>query len=64
MQGPSSPLKLTEEANQEALRRILTGGPILVDVVPTAQVIPDLADHVILHAGSPIDWEGMCDPDA
>jgi len=63
MQGPrGSPLKLTEEANQEALRRILTGEPILIDVVPAAQVIPDLADHVILHAGPPIGWEEMCGP--
>jgi len=63
MQGSrGSPLKLTEEANQEALRRILTGEPILIDVVPAAQVIPDLADHVILHAGPPISWEEMCGP--
>jgi hypothetical protein len=63
MQGPrGSPLKLIEEANQEALRRILTGEPILVDVIPAAQAIPDLADHMILHAGPPIGWEQMCGP--
>jgi uncharacterized protein DUF1116 len=63
MQGQrGSPLKLIEEANQEALRRILTGEPILVDVVPAAQIIPDLADRVILHAGPPIGWEEMCGP--
>jgi Protein of unknown function (DUF1116) len=63
MQGPrGSPLNLIEEANQEALRRVLTGEPILVDVIPAAQAIPDLVGHVILHAGPPIGWEQMCGP--
>src|SRR5262245_51028027 len=41
---------------------MLAGEPILVDVVPAAQAIPDLADHMILHAGPPIGWERMCGP--
>ena len=56
------PLQIIEEANQEALRRILAGEPILVDVVPASQAIPDLADRMILHAGPPIGWERMCGP--
>jgi Protein of unknown function (DUF1116) len=55
-------LKIIDEANQEALRRILAGEPILLDVVPASQAIPDLADHLILHAGPPIGWERMCGP--
>ena len=51
-----------DQANQEALRRILAGDPVLVDVVPASQVIPDLADRMILHAGPPIGWERMCGP--
>jgi Protein of unknown function (DUF1116) len=51
-----------EEANQEALRRMLAGEPTLVDVVPAVQAIPDLADQVILHAGPPIGWDRMCGP--
>ncbi len=51
-----------DQANQEALRRILAGDPVLVDVVPAREVIPDLADRMILHAGPPIDWERMCGP--
>jgi hypothetical protein len=51
-----------EEANQEALRRMLAGDPVLVDVVPAAQAIPGLKDRMILHAGPPIGWERMCGP--
>ena len=55
-------MKIIDQANQEALRRILAGEPVLVDVVPASQAIPDLADRVILHAGPPIEWDRMCGP--
>jgi len=55
-------LKTIDQANQEALRRILAGDPILVDVVPASEAIPDLADRMILHAGPPINWDRMCGP--
>jgi uncharacterized protein DUF1116 len=55
-------VKPIDEANQEALRRMLAGDPVLVDVVPASQAIPQLADRVILHAGPPIGWERMCGP--
>ena len=55
-------MKIIEEANQETLRRMLAGEPVLVDVVPAAAVIPELADRVILHAGPPVSWARMCGP--
>ncbi len=55
-------MQIIDQANEEALRRILAGEPILVDVVPASQAIADLADYMILHAGPPIDWERMCGP--
>jgi hypothetical protein len=55
-------LKIIDQANHEALRRILAGEPVLVDVVPASEAISDLADHSILHAGPPIDWGRMCGP--
>src|SRR3954467_10147015 len=57
-----NPLSTIDQANQEALRRILAGDPVLVDVVPASEAIPDLADRTILHAGPPIGWERMCGP--
>jgi hypothetical protein len=55
-------LQTIEQANQEALRRILAGEPVLVDVVPAREAMADLADRMILHAGPPISWERMCGP--
>ncbi|NIR29642.1 MAG: DUF1116 domain-containing protein [Gammaproteobacteria bacterium] len=51
-----------EDANREALRRMLAADPVLVDVVPAAQAIPALDDRMLLHAGPPITWERMCGP--
>ena len=56
------PLKIIDQANQEALRRIIAGEPILIDVIPAAHAIAELADNVILHAGPPIGWDRMCGP--
>ncbi|MDQ4060194.1 MAG: DUF1116 domain-containing protein [Pseudomonadota bacterium] len=55
-------MQIIEDANQQALRRILEGDPVLVDVVPAAEVIPALGERVLLHAGPPIEWERMCGP--
>jgi hypothetical protein len=56
-------VKVIEQANAEALRRILAGDPVLVDVVPAAAAIPELQKgRMILHAGPPIDWARMCGP--
>jgi hypothetical protein len=51
-----------DEANGEALERLLAGEPFLVDVVPAAQAIPALTERTILHAGPPLGWDGMCGP--
>jgi uncharacterized protein DUF1116 len=51
-----------EHANAEALRRLLAGDPVLVDVIPAAEAIGGLSAHLILHAGPPIDWQRMCGP--
>jgi hypothetical protein len=49
-------------ANAEALRRMLAGDPVLVDVIPAHAAIKGLRPHHILHAGPPIGWERMCGP--
>ena len=51
-----------EQANKEALRRILSGEPELIDVCPAGELIPELDDHSIGHAGPPIAWKEMCGP--
>ena len=46
-----------EKANEQALERMLSGTPVLVDVVPAHKVMEGLGDRMILHAGPPIEWE-------
>ena len=51
-----------EQANAETLARMLTGDPVLIDVIPAHQAIPALQPGMILHAGPPIEWDRMCGP--
>ncbi|MCL4156492.1 UNVERIFIED_CONTAM: hypothetical protein GTU68_026601 [Idotea baltica] len=42
---------------------MLSGDPVLVDVIPASEAIPALANgKIILHAGPPITWDRMCGP--
>ena len=51
------------EANQTAVSRMLSAEPVLIDVVPAVEAIPELAEgRKILHAGPPIEWSRMCGP--
>jgi hypothetical protein len=49
-----------DKANEEALGRMIAGDPVLVDIAPAGEVIPGLADRMILHSGPPIEWRRMC----
>ena len=53
---------IIEQANREALGRMLAGDPVLVDVIAAGAAIPALGAQMILHAGPPIDWRRMCGP--
>jgi hypothetical protein len=55
-------MKLIEEANEQALARILEGEPKLLDIVPARELLPDLRERMVLHAGPPITWDKMCGP--
>ncbi len=55
-------MRIIEEANREAVRRLFDGDPVLVDVAPAAELIPSLGERMLLHAGPPIAWERMCGP--
>jgi hypothetical protein len=55
-------MELIEQANREALTRILEGDPKLLDVVPAGEAIAGLTERMILHAGPPIEWARMCGP--
>ena len=49
-----------EKANEEAVRRLTVGEPVLVDIAPACEVIPGMQDKMIIHSGPPIEWHRMC----
>ena len=49
-----------EKANEEAVGRLTSGDPILVDVAPAGEVIPGMEGMMITHSGPPIEWGRMC----
>lgn len=51
-----------EAANAEAVRRMIAGDPVWVDIAPAREVIPAFQgrEKLILHAGPPVSWEKMC----
>ena len=51
-----------DAANQQALERIFASRPFLVDVRPAHDLLPQLGDHRVLHAGPPLGWATMCAP--
>jgi Protein of unknown function (DUF1116) len=51
-----------DTANAEALRRILSADPVLVDCIPASEACPHLKERMILHSGPPIGWDRMCGP--
>jgi hypothetical protein len=49
-----------EEANIEAVKRILAAECNLVDIEPAGKIIPGYKSDLFTHAGPPIEWERMC----
>jgi hypothetical protein len=51
-----------DEANAAALRRVLDAAPVLTGVGRALEVVPGMAEDVLLHAGPPITWDRMSGP--
>ncbi len=51
-----------EKANQSAVERMMDARPILKGVETARDVIPDMRDNLLLHAGPPVEWEQMSGP--
>ncbi len=55
------PTSIEVEANAEVLRRIGSASPFLVDIKPAGDVIPELGDTDLLHAGPSLaGWDEAC----
>jgi hypothetical protein len=48
-----------ERANNEALRRLCAADPILIDILPAQEALPELDAATILTSGPPIPWESL-----
>jgi len=53
---------LIEEANGQAIGKIQSAQPVLIDVQPARKAIRKMKKNMILHAGPPIEWEKTCGP--
>jgi hypothetical protein len=49
-------------ANARVVERVEGVSPSVVGVEPAGDVVPGLRDGMLLHAGPPIAWERVCDP--
>ena len=49
-----------ENANQQAVKRMIDANPVLVDIAPAIEVIPGMKDKMVIHSGPPIAWNRMC----
>lgn len=51
-----------DAANQAVIQRVVASSPVLVDVAPAKEVIPEMREGKrLLHAGPPILWSNMTD---
>ena len=53
----SEPTGLLERANAEALERLWSSEPVLVDVRPALEVVPGMTPETILTSGAPLAWD-------
>ena len=51
-----------DEANKKAAERILSAECTLVDIKPAIKAMPGFKSNLITHAGPPIEWKRMCQP--
>ena len=49
--------KQRQQANNETLDRLNRADPVLVDVCPAGEVIPNMDPNTVLTSGAPLQWE-------
>jgi hypothetical protein len=48
---------LAKKANEEALERLISSQPALIDVRPAIEVVPGMTPATILTSGAPLSWD-------
>lgn len=54
--------ELVAAANAEVVKRIEAANPRALTVAPAHEVLPVLSGRTLLHSGTAISWERVCDP--
>jgi len=62
MEWPAGARRRVEQANLEAVRRLLAARPVVRDIRPAREAIPGMRENLVLHAGPPVTWDRMCGP--
>lgn len=53
---------MIDQANTEAVERMMEAHPVLVGIGKAREVIPGMQEDLLLHAGPPISWDRMSGP--
>lgn len=48
---------MRDDANAEAVSRLATAEPVLVDVLPLSEAVPDFDRRTVLASGAPLRWD-------
>ena len=51
-----------DQANITVVERMMAARPILTGVATARDVVPNMKDNLLLHAGPPVEWEQMSGP--
>ena len=51
-----------DQANTTVVERMMAARPILTGVATARDVVPNMKDNLLLHAGPPVEWEQMSGP--
>jgi hypothetical protein len=51
-----------EQANSDAVRRMMESEPVLFDVAAAVERLPGMGRRMLLHAGPPLEWERASGP--
>ena len=51
-----------DQANTTVVKRMMAARPILTGVATARDVVPNMKDNLLLHAGPPVEWEQMSGP--
>ncbi|HJO91596.1 MAG TPA: DUF1116 domain-containing protein, partial [Anaerolineales bacterium] len=51
-----------DQANNVAVERMMSARPILTGIATARDVVPNMEDNLLLHAGPPVEWEQMSGP--